>query len=177
MVRFLTSIGLVLSLFAATAALSAGTPPQLMGKSVHISWTDSRVERRDDGSELPMTQTSRVKLYVSDKGRIFSQFDRSASVAGQSRQDLDVSGGGNAVLNFHAEGNHLVADQISAGGARRVTITFDPSFTNCSINVVNGASGRRTRHLNLAKTGWLELVSIAVTSTSCSVATGNAFGN
>jgi len=176
MVRFLTSIGLVLSLFAATAAISAGAPPQLSGKSVHVSWTDSRVERADDGHELSMTQTSRMKIYVSDKGRIFSQLDRSVS-AGQARQDLDVSGGGGSVLNFHAQGNQLVADQISAGGARRVTITFDASFTSCSINVVNGASGKRARHLNLAKTRWLELVSIAVTSTSCSIAAGNAFGN
>jgi hypothetical protein len=176
MLRLLALMGLLSSLFAATAALSASAPSHLSGKSVHISWTDSRVERADDGHELSMTQTSRVKIYVSDKGRIFSQFDRSVS-AGQARQDLDVSGGGNAVLNFHAQGNQLVADQISAGGARRVTITFDPSFTSCSINVVNGASGKRTRHLNLAKTRWLELVSITVTSTSCSVAAGNAFGN
>jgi hypothetical protein len=58
-----------------------------------------------------------------------------------------------------------------------VTVSFDAGFSGCSASVINGASGARSRHLNLARTGWLQLVSVTVTSTSCSVTAGNAFGN
>jgi len=167
------SIGLAL---APGPLLAAGAPPQLSGKSVRASWTDNRVERNDEGREKSVSQTSTIKLYVSDKGRIFSQFDRAVN-AKQTRQNLDVSGSGHTSLNFHAEGNKLIADQQATGGARRVTITFDAAFTTCTTSVINGANGPRQRHQNLSKTAWLTLVSITVTSTSCDVTTGNSFGN
>lgn len=160
-------------------AIAADAPTQLIGKSVRLSWTDARVERKESGEQVSMNQTSSVRLYVSDKRRIFSQFERAVDRGGggQSRRDSDISGSGRSTLNFHAAGNTLVADQISTGGARRVTVSFDPGFTTCQIAVIYGKSGQRTRHRDLANAQWLELVSVNVTATSCSVASGNIFGN
>jgi hypothetical protein len=167
------------STFVFGSSFAASAPPQLVGKSVSLSWTDARVERRESGQELSISQTSNVKIYVSDKGRVFSKFNRSAvwqGGRGQSREDLDISGSGGHTLNFHSEGNALVIDQISTGGARRLTVKFDKDFAACSIDVIHGKSGQRTRHRNLENSAWLELVSIKVTATSCSVSNGNVFG-
>ncbi len=168
----------LLSLLLLGPALGENAPSQLMRKSIQLSWTDARVERLESGRRVTMNQTSKVKLYVSDMGRIFSQFNRSVDRGGggQSRKDMDISGSSGRTLIFHAEGNTLIADQISTGGARRVTVTFSEDFTTCSINVIHGKSGARTRHRDLANTQWLELLSIKVTSTSCNVTSGNVFG-
>ena len=175
-VRTLVVSSGLLSVLFVTSAFGQTAPAGLRGKSVRISWTDDRVERTESGRDIAMTQTTNVKLYVGATGRVFSHLDRSVS-ASQSRQDLDVSSAGRAVLNFHAEGDKLVGDQVASGGARRFVVTFGQDFGSCSVDVIHGASGKRTRHLNLAKTQWMELVSIKLTSTSCAVTAGNAFGN
>jgi len=155
-------------------ASAANVPQQLRGKSITLSWTDNRVEKiLDRGDTVSGTQTNNVKLYVGDRGTVFSQFER--SVGRGVTEKKDVSGSAQT-LHWHAEGNTLVGDRLFKSGAVRVSISFDGSFSTCSISVVHGKQGGAPiRYTNLAGTHHNELVSINVVSTSCTVSSGNVF--
>ena len=79
---------------------------------------------------------------------------------------------------FALTGNALVGQHLFERGARRMTITFDPGYTSCTLSVVNGkAKGSDTIMIVSSTTGKrLEVVSSTIGSTSCSIKDGNVFG-
>jgi hypothetical protein len=172
-------IALLCATFAVTAAHSAGAPAQLRGKTISLSWSDNRIERViASGAERSVAQTSTVKVYVGTEGRFFTQIGRFAS-SGRHTNALDVKevSGGNTVLNWHVDGSNLTADQKLARGARRLIVTFDSGFSSCSLRVQHGKEAGlaaiQYRTYNTREP--VELASINVTSTNCSVAAGNSF--
>jgi hypothetical protein len=154
----------------------SATATGLRGKSVELSWTDSRVEKRlDTGREFSNSQISTVRVYLSEQGRFFSKFSRFARRGGSLDRHA-VSGEGKSVLNWRFEGNSIVADQKFASGARRIVVSFDAAVSSCSVRVVHGKeSSAAIRYRGLTSGYPIQLMSIEVTSTSCSVRQGNIF--
>jgi hypothetical protein len=151
-------------------------PTSLRGKSLALSWSDSRTVRDAAGNQKNVDQTSAIKLYVSDVGRVFSQFDRQAGRG--SKTLTQVSGAPDNYLHWRFEGGALTADQQFSKGARRVAISFSDSFRACAIQVLHGKQvGAQTIHYRDYSTDVdYEILTIAVTSTSCSIQEGNVFG-
>lgn len=162
---------------ASVPAAGAPIPAQLRDHSVSIDWTDDRTIRDPEGQTKKRTQTSSITIYVSTAGRIFSRFNRSTS-ARDTDSKLQVSSGAGDFLHWSFEGDALSADQHFDRGARRVTIKFGAGFSDCSLSVLHG---KEAGYGPIVYTGYndrvkYEIVSIAVTSTRCSVTPGNVFG-
>jgi hypothetical protein len=157
---------------------AAGDASIVRGISIELSWTDSRVERfLDTGEEKPGYQVSAVRLYISEQGRFFSKFSRTARGRGNSLDRQGVSGEGPHVLNWHFQGRTVVGDQkFNGSGARRVVVSFGDSYSSCAVQVVHGKEGNKSiRYPGLTSLRPIELIRIEVTSTSCQVRKGNIF--
>ena len=147
------------------------------------------VQRKPDaegqaaGTVQPASLAITIKIYVSTKGRIFDNYSSqtSSGPASGSQGGGTASTGPGAVFaarDWRFSGNSLVGQHLFDRGARRLTITFDPGFTSCTLSVVNGkAKGSDTIMIISSTTGKrLEVVSSTIGSTSCSIRDGNVFG-
>jgi hypothetical protein len=151
-------------------------PATLRGKSLVLSWSDARTVKDMSDRQKNVAQTSEIKLYVSDQGRVFSQFERRTG-RNDAKTLTQVSGASDNYLHWRFEGGALTADQQFIKGVRRVTISFGDGFRNCSIKVLHGKQvGAQTIHYRDFNTdAEYEIITIAVTSTSCSIQDGNIF--
>ncbi len=168
----------VCPLFAnpAPTAAAAAIPAGLRGHSLAVAWTDDRTIRDPSGREKQLAQTSALTLYVSGAGRVFSRFDRSTGRSDTSSL-LQVSGAPSDFLHWNWEGGSLVADQHFDRGARRVIISFGEGWSNCTLRVLHG---KEVGSSSIVYSGYrdgvkYQILSIAVTSTSCTIQPGNVF--
>jgi hypothetical protein len=153
-------------------------PATLRGKSVVLNWSDNRTVNDMSARQKNVDQTSEIKLYVSEQGRVFSRFERHAG-RNDAKILTQVSGAPDNYLHWRFEGGSLVADQQFIKGVRRVTITFGDGFRKCSIKVLHGKElGSQAIHYRDYNTNTeYEIITIAVTATSCLVQEGNIFVN
>lgn len=165
--------------FAGTA--SAGpAPKQLYNKSILINWVESVIQKAPDGSTRnPQINTIRT-AYVSSAGRLFVKGTRNISNrnfqgGNQTERGPDNSNAGPGGFTF--EGNQFVGTAVFEGGARRLTVTFDPNFSSCTANVVYGKSGSANQKWKGFDGVTYELVSITVGAVGCSVRDGNALAS
>jgi hypothetical protein len=166
------------SLQMAAEARAEAIPAALHGKSVVLSWSDARTVKDTSGNQKNVNQTSQIELYVSDLGRVFSRFERHTR-PNDVNTLTQVSGAPDNYLQWRFESGTLIADQKFTKGMRRVTISFSDSFGNCSISVLHGKEvGAQAIHYNdLTTNADYEIITIAVTATSCSMQSGNIFAN
>src|SRR5204862_6934573 len=76
----------VIGLAGQAAAQNAPTP--LRGKSITVSWTENRLQRREGGANFkPRSVPQSLQIYVSAEGRTFER----RNVAGASKEGV---GGG-----------------------------------------------------------------------------------
>jgi hypothetical protein len=176
---FLRATALVSLFLVLCSSAGIGQPAQLRGKSILMSWSDTREERNVSTGAVRsnIRQVNDIRIYVSTAGRVFSEFTRS------SGRNSDVKLAGTAlessrqILHWSFEGRSLVAYQHLTRGARRIAIDFDAGFATCSVSVVNGKEdGKPLLTENFQHTETKETV-INVTSTSCAIHDGNVFGS
>jgi hypothetical protein len=173
-------IGMV-SLFGSPVLAQA--PVAVRGKSVTATWTEVRVQRlggMGDFSERSVAHS--LSAYISTEGRVFSRRTswgggrRSKAGSVSSVGETTQSGGGNQSGGFR--GRSLIITNKFGGGVRMARIDFDSTFTNCTTTVILGReSGKIARGRSLVSGQSLEIKSSTVSNTSCSVKTGNVFGD
>lgn len=154
----------------------AATAAPLRGKNLALTWTDQRVEKiLGSERERSLTQSSAVTVYISSEGRFFSHLTR--TVGRGFTNVKDVSGAGRTTLNWRLSGTTLAADQQFLRGARRLIVTFDAGFQSCSLKVLHGKEmgASAIQYLTMDSKQPVELSSINVTSTNCTIAAGNPF--
>src|SRR6266849_343658 len=183
------SFGLA-ALAAADAASAA--PKQLYGKSVVVSWTESRSQRFVGEQAFRSVNVSLQRsIYVSTAGRVFDRTNATASGGGGgqrgggsrsvtgSAESIGTAGtnfsGGARNVQFH--GNSMTITSGFTASARRVAVSFDGGFQSCSAQVITakqvgtgvaswrGVAGRRQ----------LEVASVSTGPASCSIRSGNVF--
>jgi hypothetical protein len=166
-------------------SMACAAPQGLYGKSVTVSWTETRSQREPGQTafrpvSLPFTYT----VYVSSEGRPFKRLTSISSTrratgsldrvgTGESRPD-----GGTGAMQF--VGNTIVASAGSPGGfGRRIQISLDGGFASCSAQVISGKTpGKKVAAVRSVATGnMVEFESISAGPASCSVRAGNAFAN
>ena len=160
-----------------STAAAAAIPEGIRGRSLAVAWTDQRTIRDPAGQEKQRTQNSALTLYVSAAGRVFSRFDRTTGRRDSTSQS-QVSDVPDNLLSWKWEGGALVADQHFDRGARRVIVSIDAGGSTCSVRVLHGKEAGSSA---IVYTGYndrvkYEIVSIAVTETSCTIKPGNVFG-
>lgn len=173
------AIGLVVAVVLTPAGVIAA-PSQLYGRSVTVSWTDTRSQRvvglqpAFQPIAIPFTLT----VYISTEGHIFRRLVAIAD--GRSGADERVGAshsGANGGFSVQFQGNSMIAIGSSGGFAHRVQVTFDGGFGNCTARVIAAMqSGSKTAMLRSTTTGYtIEVESASAGAASCSIAQGNPF--
>jgi hypothetical protein len=156
--------------FIAAPALAA--PPQLLDKTITISFTATGQAKSPDGQTRNFnTQLLRI-IYVSSAGRLFMR-GRASWRGGSRGGDFGPGEGGGS---FSFQGNRLVGVVPFETGARQITVTFDPGFSSCSASVIEGHAGgviRRTGPDGIR----YEVTGGTTSAVSCSIRAGNAFAS
>ena len=161
---------------AGTNAAQAEPPAQLSGKSVVVTWTDTRSQRDGDNPEFHTVNGSHVlTVYVSTAGRLFiRQVNTTRRGSGGRDQAPGDKGSRTAVF----EGQSMTVFGQSRGGAQRTVVQFDSGFTGCSATTGLGFEHGQTSVSTSPITGKrVEMRSLTVNSVDCSVRSGNAFGD
>jgi len=170
----------ILVFLALMTAAPAAPPKELYGKSITVSWLETRSQR--DGQSgpfkpvgLPFTNV----YYVSTEGRLFFRSStRSPGGAGAvDRVGTSGSNGAGEARNTTFSGNRIVSSASFQGAARHTEISFDPGFSSCSARVITAMpSGAKTAVVRSITTGSnVEFESVSAGPASCSIAAGNPF--
>jgi hypothetical protein len=157
-------------LLVSTAAIAA--PAQIRGKSVIVTWTESRVQR-DVRREAFRTFPARIEMftYISSNGRVFSRL--------QTRGTNDqVAGERGTTRTPSFQGNRMTVVQRFEGLARQTNVEFEANFTACTASVILGKqSGAASGYLRgMGGSGPArEIQSATAGSASCSIRSSNVF--
>ncbi len=156
----------------------ADAPSQLRNKTIQVNWSVDEVARGADG--VPRNRNIAVShtVYVSSAGRVFERSSRAngrASSQSENAPGASQNRGGEATgLRF--VGNRLVGDTAFAQGARHWEVTFDSSFSSCTVTVTFGREGGGIKRRGI-NGEMLTIESMKATSQSCSIREGNPFAN
>ena len=162
----------VFAVFAAGSACAALAA--LFNKSITVSYTTTIPGKKDDGSPVTGSRIAVRTIYISSAGRIFARVFRRDGKATQTRE----AGPNEAGNTFRFAGDKLVGVMQFASGASQMTISFDAAGQSCSATIVAGRdNGRPIRWKGVDGTMRESTGPVAFSNISCSIASGNAFGN
>jgi hypothetical protein len=164
-------------------AAANAAPKQLYGKTVVISTTENRTHHAaGGGNPVGITASSVLSVYISAAGRPFVRSDRTIGVGRRVRSKaIDTapdSGtiGVSTASNVQFAGSTMIVNMQFNSGGRRITATFDGSFTSCTATAINGREGNKPMMIRSRYSGQLnEVESIQTTVNGCSIREGNAF--
>jgi len=117
-----------------------------------------------------MINRTRV-IYISTAGRLFVKATNNSAKGSTNSQERDPS---RSAGNFSFQGNQMVGTEVNSGFARRITVTFDPTFTSCSASAQNGHSGGSRIGVGVDGVSKFEMFSMTPGPVACSVREGNA---
>ena len=165
---------------APIGARAEPTPAALLGKSVVLTWSETRQQRMLGEQNFRSVHASHnLGMYVSVAGRVFvRQTIRTGSGVGSGDQ---VSGSPEShVVPSFAGRTMTLFSPFRSGGMRRHIITFDAAFTACTATVAFAKEvGRETAITGsvIDKRHLFEMQSISVANVTCAVQDGNVFGS
>jgi hypothetical protein len=164
-------------------AASAAAPKELYGKSVLISWNETRVQRlvSEEGTRN-VAAVGEMTVYVSEAGRPFTRLRY--SVVGRKgrlrtgKKDA-VSGEGGPPRAFSFRGRTMTLQaKRGRGGALQFTVDFDGGFQGCSASVLAGrAPGGSIHGKSLITGNRVEILSVEASGASCRIVNGNTFAD
>lgn len=164
-----------------TPAAAQATPESLRNKSVIVNWTANRSLRVvGEGDFRDTAIPFSLSVYISSAGRPFARITASPGRRSGSAEAVGTSGatnsGGSRQVRF--SGNTMQIAASAQGGARLVTVEI--SGGSCSARVMVGKEVGNSgviRGKSLASGKAIEIRSVSITGTSCSVREGNVFAN
>ena len=173
----ISQAAIVLALLVCFAPAARAAPPkELYGKSVSVTWTETR-EQRPEGEQAwrQVNGSATMHLYVSEAGRVFNNISY-ATRAGNAERAGEIAGSGSRSINFNGRTLQILFASGS-GGATRITADFDAGFSSCSAQVTRAteAPGTIVRRYSGIIKRYNEVRSTQVGGASCSTRTGNAF--
>jgi hypothetical protein len=166
-----------------TAALAA--PTELYGKSIVVRWTEEREQRLvGQGDFQSRSFSGGLSIYIGTEGHVFN---RQSMATPEGRRGLkatrtvegsadQVGSGGNSSVSF--QGHAMTAVAMAQHGAQLVKVTFDPSFSSCTAEVIRGKQeGANAMVQNsLIRPGTqVEIRSSHTSAASCTIQNGNVF--
>jgi hypothetical protein len=178
--------GCALTLLCAVADPGSGAqaqtaPMALRGKSVVVSWSEDRSLRPVGEPAFHDSRTPRsMSIYVSTEGRPFARTSASPMGSTGSADYVGAEGvtqaGGTRQIGFHGHSLEMTTTMTS-GGARRIEITFSDSYTTCEARVITAkqVGAELIRSKSLVSGRPIEIRSVSVSGTTCTVRDGNVF--
>jgi hypothetical protein len=167
-----------LIMLLATQAHAAGAPEAVKGKSVIVTWAETRQQRYiGEPNFYSVAAGHNLSIYVSTAGRVFGRLTNSTRAgSGTAEQVPGESGGAYGTRTTLFDGQTLTVIGVAkgGGGARRILIEFDASFASCSARVASGfESGKSSVVLSMITKKYVETKSVTTSGASCSVKSGN----
>lgn len=161
-----------------TAERALAAPPQLLNKTIQFSWSTEIVQRGPEGRIVRPRLDANRTVYVSSAGRLFMRASREnrrlrLKKGGDLAPDVTATKAGEA-RGLRFVGAKLVSNVAFAQGAGQATVSFDPSFSSCSLSIIYGREGGGMRRRGLDGRMY-DIQSITATGQSCSVREGNPF--
>jgi len=154
-------------------ALAAGAPPQLLNKTVMLSWTTSGRATAADGVSKGFTNINRRTIYISNAGRPFLRMDLSGGRSARSGEK--APGQGNAKGSVRFDGGKLVGVESFASGARQWIATFDSSYASCTLAIIDAKEGNADIKRRGPDGVMYTVEGVSTGVPSCSIQAGNAF--
>jgi hypothetical protein len=175
-----SALMLLAALFACFSGAVTAAPQALYGKSVVVSWTEQRMQRRQgEGEFRPATRQGEFSVYVSSAGRIFNRARMTNPRRGRSGETERIGDTKNRNIVF--EGSTMVVMQHgTSGGARRIAVAFDDGFSSCTAQVIRGkeeGAGAIVARSAITPGRTVEIASVKTSGVSCAVKSGNVFGD
>jgi hypothetical protein len=111
-------------------------PPQALNKTVTVSFSHFIPAHCDNGADNKTPRDVSQQIYISTKGRLFAKLSAAAGSGHHiySREGLAEPAPSSP---FHFSGNKLVGTFVSVSGARQEIISFDASYTRCTVAVIS----------------------------------------
>jgi hypothetical protein len=166
-------------LAGSTHATAAFAPAGLRGKSVTVTWTETRLQRLGGMGEFGKRIFSQsLSAYISSEGRVFAKRTVFARRKGKTGSVSSVGENVRGVQGSRFSGQSLIITNNFSGGLRMARINFDSGFSSCTAAVIlgrengTGIARGRSRISGAA----LEIKSATASSFSCSIRIGNVFG-
>jgi hypothetical protein len=173
-----TSAGCGFLLLIVMGSFASSAPPQIQNKTVTASWSVDYTFIAPSGRIFAQTVSSQRVVYVSSAGRIFvrqSYNTPRGSESAETGPGEKTPDGGARDVRF--EGGKIVAMAAIPGGmAGRMVISFNQSYSTCTVDVTIGRSGRGPPVMRRGGV-LLEVKSRSISGQNCSVREGNAFAN
>jgi hypothetical protein len=132
-------------------------------------WAGSEVAR-------PIDVTKEHLVYLSTAGRAFQRSTLTVHRAGSASRERPPTSKETAVK---FEGRSLVLDnlQFRSNTVQRIVVYFDSAFSSCSAKVILGSEkGKPLRQWGPVSGREVQVESISIANTRCSIRDGNAFG-
>jgi hypothetical protein len=171
-----------IALLLAHPVFAAGAPEQLKGKSIVVSWTETRQQRDETdgggwGDFHMVNGAHKLTIYVSTAGRMFSRQTNSTSLGSGSIQEVAGQPHASQTPMFSGQSMTVVGTSTNKGGARRTVIDFDTSFSSCSAKVASAfESGKTSISRSPITHRLVDIKSVTTNGASCSIRSGNDFG-
>lgn len=161
----------------------AQAPAALRGKSITVSWTESRSQREMGAPAFrPVSLPFDFIVYVSSEGRAFKRLvSQSASRRAVGSKEGVGSSGKNdeGTYSTQISGKTFTHSGTSGGLGRRIHVTMDDSYSNCTATVISGKPpGAKVVAVRSVATGnMVEFESVNAGPATCSIRAGNPFAN
>jgi len=159
----------------------AAPAPDIVGKSVVVTWTENRQLQRADGS-VNVASSNDLRIYISSAGRPFVRGSSAVGRFSASSEQVGGSGttnsGGMRVVSI--DGHTIVLQAIIYGNwGRNLRVEIAPGGSSCSAQMlVAKESGSAPKAFRSAMSGMqTEVHAVTVSGVSCTVQQGNVFAN
>jgi len=169
---------LFLGLLVSSSESVHAAPQQVLNKTISWSYTVQSTLRDLDGKTRSVQAGINYTVYVSSAGRFFERSSRSSggkTQGGDQGVGATQNGIGEA-RDIHFEGNKLVSLRGYATGAARTIVSFDSSFSSCTVDLIVGRENGVIRRKGIDGVT-REILSSSMSGQSCSIRQGNAFAN
>ena len=160
-----------------TPALAAPAP-DIVGKSVLVSWSENR-DVRIDGTPRSGSVSFQLNIYLSSAGRPFARVTSSSRAGTAKGEQVGGSGAsiGGGVRAVNANGHSITVQSTFGNYARSTRIEVGQGGGSCSVQISLGKEvGSAPKAFGYGGHS-IEVISSTVSSTSCSTQDGNVFGH
>lgn len=161
-----------------------GPPQQLLGKSVVVTWSENRIQRAEGESKFrEVNATHSMSIYIGSSGRIFSRLTNTMGLGSGHIDHIQERSAGDPNVRKQSAtftARSMTMDQpFRKGGMRHLLIDFGDKFDNCSakLSYVTEAGSLTSLARSPITNKMVEMKSIIMSGETCSISTGNVFGD
>jgi hypothetical protein len=150
-------------------------PSQLNGKSITVSYLETRKAKPEDGGEINTRKVPfKLIIYVSTEGNLFNRLlaGQNAKTSDQTKGARDMAQLADRETVFDKQKMTVVNTYSARKGSRTIEATFDETFSKCTATVVTKVDGEFVKR-RLMQGGFELLYSASASDISCAVVNCN----